>query len=146
MIQPPCLRLRSVAKRSKPMGNLTRTTKHKSTISKIKEHYSKVVRCYFHVKRNPCTTCAIMWVSMFPVVYRKNNAFGSNCQRSQSPNPSGSKRLSEGHLCQQTAFIKVAPQLQLGPGAVWISGTNSNETKLVHLKIDTKKKTHPWKL
>lgn len=27
-----------------------------------------------------------------------------------------------------------------GPGAVWISGTNSNETKLVHLKIDTKKK------
>ena len=56
LIQPPFFRLRSVAKRSKPTGNLTRTTKHKSTISKIKEHYSKVVRCYFHVKRNPCTT------------------------------------------------------------------------------------------
>lgn len=87
LIQPPCLRLRSAAKRSKPTGNLTRTTKHKSTISKIKEHYSKVVRCYFHVKRNPCTTCAIVCFHHVSCSVPKKYAVAVDCQLPIIPIP-----------------------------------------------------------
>lgn len=140
LIQPPCLRLRSVAKWSKPMGNLTRTTKHKSTISKIKEHYSKVVRCYFHVKRNPCTTCAIMWISMFHVVYRKNNAFGRLPTIPIPKNPPVPSASVKDTCANKLPSSKWLLSSNRGPGAVWISGTNSNETKGPLYKIWYKKK------
>lgn len=151
LIQPPCLRLRSAAKWSKPMGNLTRTTKHKSTISKIKQHYShysKVVPCYFHVKRNPCTTCqcAIMWVSMFHVVYRKNNAFGRlpTTNPQIPPVPSASVKDTCANKLPSSKWLLSSNRQGARCGMDFWNQQQRN--KVGPLKNWYQKKTHPWKL
>ena len=149
LIQPPCLRLRSVAKWSKPMGNLTRTTKHKSTISKIKEHYSKVVRCYFHVKEThvrhvnvqscgfPCFMLCTEKIMLSVVIANDPNPQSLRKGAPQWRTPVPTNCLHQSGSSAPTTW---------GPVRYGFLEPTATKQSLSTLKIDTKKKHIHWKL